>query len=72
MSDVEDRARLYAVAESRRIGIELAKAGDKTDAEYKLLFEAMLTSAFVVGYAAGEDDARFRHGARTSEPRRRR
>jgi hypothetical protein len=62
---LDERAKLYAHAESHRIGVELAKGPNRTDAEYKLLFEQMLASAFVIGYAAGEDDARFRHQPHT-------
>jgi len=65
---MENRARLYANAETRRIGIEIAGGPRRTDAEYTILFEEMLASAFRVGYAAGEDDARFRHSPRTMTP----
>jgi len=70
VSDVDDRAKLYAHAESHRIGVEIASGPHRSDAEYRLLFEEMLASAFRIGYAAGEDDARYRHGHTRTAARR--
>jgi len=55
VSDIDSRAKLYAHAESHRIGVEIASGPRRSDAEYKLLFEEMLASAFRIGYAAGAE-----------------
>ncbi len=68
---MEERAKLYARAESHRIGMELHNGPHRSDEEYRVLFEEMLASAFRIGYAAGEeDDARFRHSKREPAPPR--